>query len=84
MLAAIKFRPIERATLELLLTAHKAEGADPVAAYGRLMSSAMVAGAIIGLTPQQIAQQAEAFAEQAQRAIVERGDIFGSFREEPH
>lgn len=84
MLATIKFRPIERETLALLSSVHEAEGNDPTATYGRLLSAAMVAGAILGLSPEQVAQQAQAFAEGAQRAVSERPDIFGSSPEAHH
>lgn len=78
MLATIKFRPIERETLRILFSVHEAEARDPTETYSRLLSAAMVAGAILGLAPEQIAQQAQAFAEGAQRAVSERPDIFGS------
>lgn len=78
MLATIRFRPIERPTLDLVGNVHNQEG-DPVAAYSRLLSAAMVAAAMLGLTPEQVAQQAEAFAAQAARAVQGRPDIFGEF-----
>lgn len=77
MKANIKFRPIERETLQLLHFAHELESADPVATYSRLMSAAMVSGAILGLTQEQITQQAEVFSENAIRAVSDRKDIFG-------
>lgn len=77
MKATIKFRPLERETLQLLLHASETNGNDPLATYGRLVSATMVAAALIGLTPAQVAQQAEAFAEQAVKAVADRPEIFG-------
>lgn len=72
----VKFRPVDRDTLKLIHTTYQQEG-DAAANYGRLMSAAMVAGAIIGLTKEQIAQHAEVCAEHAIRAVETRTDIFG-------
>ncbi|MBI1620123.1 hypothetical protein [Aquamicrobium zhengzhouense] len=77
MKVTINFRPLDRETLMLVATVHDHEQ-DPVAAYSRLMSAAMMAAAIIELTPAQVAEQAELFAAQAARAVRERPDIFGN------
>ena len=76
MKVRIIFRPLERETLMLVATVHDHEQ-DPVAAYSRLMSAAMMAAAIIELTPAQVAEQAELFSAQAAPALQERPDIFG-------
>jgi len=77
MKANIKFRPLERQTLELMHQVHQMNSSDAVATYSRLMSAAMLSAAILGLTQEQITQQVEIFAEQAIRAVSERKDIFG-------
>jgi hypothetical protein len=77
MLAEIRFRPLERATLELLYDTWEKEGGDPVANYSRLISAAMVAAAIIGLTPEQVSDQVETMVVKATEAVRERPDIFG-------
>jgi len=73
----IKFRPIERQTLDLLMQAHKAAGGDAVATYSVLISAAMVSGAILGVTPQQAGHQAPELMRLARAAVAERPDIFG-------
>ncbi len=75
--ATVKFRPIERQTLDLLMQAHKTAGGDAVATYSVLISAAMVAGAILGLTPQQAGHQAPELMHMARAAVRERPDIFG-------
>lgn len=75
--ATIKFRPLERETLELLMQVNASQEGDPIATYGRLMSAASLAAAIIGLRADQVTQQVEAFLEQATKAVQERPDIFG-------
>lgn len=77
MRAEIRFRPLERATLELLYETWEREGADPVANYSRLISAAMLAAAIIGLTPEQVSDQVETMVAKAAEAVRERTDIFG-------
>jgi hypothetical protein len=74
--ATIKFRPLEKETLELLLQVNCAHDHDPVATYGRLISAASVAAAIIGLRPELVAQQVEAFVGAASEAVRDRPDIF--------
>lgn len=77
-LATFEFRPITRETLSLCRSIFDECDGDPVKTYGRLLSAAMVAGAMLGLTPEQITQQALECARQAERAVKGRPDIFGS------
>ncbi len=79
MKVTVKFQPIKRETLAIVRDAHEAEDQDPVAAYGRLLSAAMVAGAILELKPEMVIQQVEACYEQAILAVKNRKDIFGDF-----
>lgn len=72
----IKFRPIERETLSLLLMVHEAEG-GAFETFNRLMSAFFVSAAIIQVAPEQIADFAKLMAPMAQRAVLERPDIFG-------
>lgn len=76
MFRTFKFRPLERQTLELLVNTHQQEG-DPVDTYSRLMSAAMVAAAILDLSPKDVAEHARIFSTEAQRAVQDRRDIFG-------
>lgn len=75
---AVRFRPIEESTLRVLVQVRKAEGSDPVATYSRLMSAAMVAAAIIGVTPRQVGHHSPEMLRLARRAVRERPDIFGA------
>jgi hypothetical protein len=77
MKATIKFRPIDERTLALLLHVNEEESSDAVATFSRLMSAAMIAGALIGLTKEQIVDLAETLSEYAALAVAERRDIFG-------
>jgi len=73
----VKFRPIERQTLDLLMQANKTADGDPAATYSILISAAMVAGAILGVTPQQAGHHAPDMLRHARAAVNERTDIFG-------
>lgn len=75
--ATIRFRPLEKETLELLLHANCTNGHDPIATYGRLISAASVAAAIIGLRPELVADQVQSFVTAATEAVHDRPDIFG-------
>lgn len=72
----VKFRPIEPVTLSLLLMVHEAEG-EAFETFNRLMSAFFVSAAIIQVTPEQIADFAKLMVPMAQRAVLERPDIFG-------
>lgn len=73
----INFRPLEPQTLRLVLGVHKVEGEDPVNTYSRLISAALVAGAMLGLTAEDVAKQTEQFYAAALRAVEGRPQIFG-------
>ncbi|OEI83702.1 hypothetical protein GRI33_06170 [Brucella sp. BO3] len=77
----IKFRPIERETLSLLLSVHEAEG-DPIETFNRLLSACFVSAAMIEITPEQICEYATLMMPMARRAILERRDIFGGRSDE--
>ena len=75
--ATIPFRPLDDHTLQVVFDAYGRAGADPARTYGLLLSAAAVAGAILGVTPQQVAHHAPEVMRQARRAVAERPDIFG-------
>lgn len=75
--ATIKFRPLEKETLALLVQVNCDNAHDPIATYGRLISAASVAAAIIGLRPELVADQITSFVTAASDAVRDRPDIFG-------
>lgn len=77
MQAEIQFRPLDKATLKLALETFQSCDEDPIASYSRLLSATMVAGAILGLSPEQASHQAGELMVLAKRAVAERPDIFG-------
>lgn len=77
----VKFRPVQRQTLALLLAAHEVEG-DPVDTFSRLLSACFVSAAIIEITPEKICEYATAMMPMARRAVLERRDIFGGLNDE--
>ena len=74
--ATIRFRPLAPETLMLLLIANQAANEDPVDAYGLLLSAALVAGAMLGLTHEHIHDQVKLMYDNAIRAVAERRDVF--------
>lgn len=77
MQAEIQFHPLDKATLKLALETFQSCDEDPIASYSRLFSATMVAGAILGLSPEQVSHHTGELMVLAKRAVAERPDIFG-------
>lgn len=77
MHAAVKFKPLEEATLQLVMDVYEREGNDAVAAYGRLLTATMMAGAALGMRKEQVKQQALVLLVEAKNAMAARPDLFG-------
>lgn len=73
----ILFRPIDRATLDLMLHAYEEVGEDPIKSFSLLFSAAIMASATMGMTKQQWADLVGECLPNAVRAFNERPDIFG-------
>lgn len=73
----VKFQPIHKKTLALLIAAYEGEGEDPYKTYSRLLSAFLMSAAMIELTADQIHEQATLMLPTATRALNERRDIFG-------
>lgn len=73
----VRFRPLRRETLQLLVDVYAASGNDPTEAYNRLVSAAAVAGAMLDHDPENASELFEQAVKAAMRAIVLHPDIFG-------
>jgi len=73
----IHFRPLHDETLGLLALVYSHANGDPVATYSRLISAAVMAGALIEMMPEQMAGQVKLFMPGAHMAIKENPEIFG-------
>ncbi len=74
---AVRFRPIQKETAIIMQSAYDMENSDPVAAYSRLISAAVMAGAFLNLTPEEIATQVQMFTPIAHQAIADHPEMFG-------
>lgn len=77
----VTFRPMQDDTLKLLLHVYLLEGKNPVKAYSRLVSAAVMAGAMMDMMPEQMAEHVTKFMPNAHMVIKEHPEIFGKMRE---
>jgi hypothetical protein len=73
----LRLSPTSDRVLRLLERANRKAARDPVQTYGDLLSAAVIAARLIGLTREQIDGHVSAFIPQADAARANRPDIFG-------
>lgn len=74
----IEFRPIERPTMDLMLQIFDLEGRDPVKAYSRALTLAVMAGAMLHLDPAVVAAHMQQFSILGAKVIKDHPEIYGS------
>jgi len=76
----IMFRPLQPETHGLMIQVYLAENNDPVATYSRLISAAVMAGAMLEMMPEQIAYHVKKFMPNAHMAIKDHPEMFGKMK----